>query len=74
MPIGEIMISPDQTICGVTSNLNVENVAHEFMKIDGQFKDNTKKITDINDSLNRMANDMNEMKRDIKKLLKKPSR
>ena len=70
----KIMISPDQTIRGVTSNLNVENVAHKFMKIDGQFKDNTKKIRGINDALNRMANDMNEMKRDIKKLLKKPSR
>ena len=65
--------SLDQSLCGPTKKLNMENVAHELMKMDGPFKENSKKIAEHDDALNRMANEMNEMKRDIRKLLNNPS-
>ena len=54
-------------------NLNIENVAPGVMKMDGLFKENSKKIAAHDDALDMMANEINEIKRDIRKLFKRPS-
>ena len=69
MPPREVMVSSDQTLRGSIQNMNLENVDHKWMKMDAVIEEITETITAHDDALNRMANDMNEMKRDIRKIL-----